>query len=119
MNFDSPILIDALNGVSAAADALRSTSIRHISVVARAEVLAGAFTAVEVRAAHELFAVCQTIDVDVEIADAAAAFRREHRIKLPDALIAATAATMGEPLVTRDERLLRLGDFVRVPYRLD
>jgi predicted nucleic acid-binding protein len=30
------------------------------------------------------------------------ALRQQHRIRLPDALIAATALVLGEPLVTRN-----------------
>jgi predicted nucleic acid-binding protein len=34
--------------------------------------------------------------------------RREHQLKLPDAIVAATAQSLGAALVTNDAKLLRL-----------
>jgi predicted nucleic acid-binding protein len=34
--------------------------------------------------------------------------RREHQLKLPDAIVAATALSLGATLVTNDVKLLRL-----------
>jgi hypothetical protein len=34
--------------------------------------------------------------------------RREHQLKLPDAIVAATALSLGAALVTNDAKLLRL-----------
>jgi len=59
------------------------------------------------------------IDVDLDIPERAAEIRCERRIKLPDAIIEASAAARGLLLVSRNER-----DFpeatpgVRIPYRL-
>jgi hypothetical protein len=57
--------------------------------------------------------------LDEPIAEAAAALRRSHRIKLPDAIVWAWARVNGRLLVTRDERDVPTGDpGVRTPYRL-
>lgn len=48
---------------------------------------------------HKLFDVVQT---DIEICREAASLRRHKRLKLPDALIYATARVAGGILVTRD-----------------
>ncbi len=42
------------------------------------------------------------VNLDPNIADITARFRRESKIKLPDALIAATAMSMNAPLLTRN-----------------
>lgn len=81
-----------------------------ISVVTRAEAMAWpAHTAQsleEVRLALEGF---EHFGVDAACADEAARIRREHNVKLPDALIAATARLQGLPVVTANFR-----DFKRV-----
>jgi toxin FitB len=51
----------------------------------------------------------EQLHVDVAVADEAARIRRECNLKLPDALIAATAALRGLPVVTANAR-----DFERV-----
>ena len=57
------------------------------------------------------------MDVDSDVAERAAILRRTHRIKLPDALIWATAQAYDLVLVTRNTK-----DFpadhpgIRVPY---
>ena len=82
-----------------------------ISVVTRAEVLAWpGHTPVSMAQAIEGMASFEQLSVDVSIADEAARIRRECNIKLPDALIAATAKLRGLPVITANAR-----DFERVP----
>jgi predicted nucleic acid-binding protein len=116
---DSVILIDHLNGVPAATAFL----VRHgedsvVSVISRAEVLAGvpADDAGAVRALLDRF---PALVVDKAAADLAATLRRAHRWKLPDALQAALAGLHGLKLVTRNVRDFppRRHGFVLVPYR--
>ncbi|MFW1123213.1 PIN domain-containing protein, partial [Vibrio parahaemolyticus] len=59
------------------------------------------------------------IALDDEIANRAVALRRAHRIKLPDAVIWATAQTAGRLLVTRNTKDFPPNDpGVREPYTL-
>ena len=82
----------------------------QISVIARAEVLAWPqHTEASLLQTTQALAYFQTIDVDTPIADEAARIRREYNLKLPDALIAATALLAGESVITANER-----DFKRV-----
>lgn len=82
-----------------------------ISAIVRAEVLAwGEHTAASLTAARALLDVCHLVPVSAAIADEAARIRRETGLKLPDALIAATAVLQRATLVTANER-----DFRRVP----
>ncbi len=54
--------------------------------------------------------VFEQVGVDAAVADEAARIRRECKLKLPDAFIAATATLRGLPVVTANAR-----DFERVP----
>jgi predicted nucleic acid-binding protein len=78
----------------------------HYSVVTRAELVAGT-TATEV--VNTLLAPFREIPVDRVIADRAGRIRRESGVRLPDALIAATAIERGLGLVTRNR-----SDFERI-----
>lgn len=118
MIVDSCVLIDVLNGHTVAREALRALHDLHVSVIARAEVLTGARNEAARGGAFALLAPLVMIDVDVAIADHAAAIRQAHRIKLPDALILASAARLGMPLVTRDGHFPPGHAEVVIPYRL-
>lgn len=116
--FDTNVLIDHLRGLVPARDELRRFDERAISVVTWAEVLVGTPPDREAatRAFLDAFAV---VDLDREIAARAVALRRDHRIKLPDAVVWATAKAAGALLVTRNTKDFPADDpGVRVPYRL-
>ena len=117
---DSVILIDHLNGIDAATRFLGENAQRTaVSVITRAEVLAGARpgTVTKLRRLLDLF---PTLDISAEIADQAAAMRRKYRWKLPDAFQAALARHHRLRLVTRDTRDFKPAThrFVVVPYTL-
>ena len=115
---DSVIFIDHLNGIGAASEYLFGVSPRaSISAITRAEVLTG-YDADEATHVRRLLDRFRFLPIDREIADSAAALRREFRWRLPDALQAATARAHGLLLATRNTRDFppdRHG-FVRVPY---
>ncbi|KQS04337.1 twitching motility protein PilT [Sphingomonas sp. Leaf357] len=119
ISFDSNILIDALNGeVRAHTEIARATQ-RWISRATWIEVLSrieGDTMPVVLR----FLAGFEIDELDIEIADRAAALRRERRrLKLPDAVILASAQANGRILVTRNTK-----DFpvnmpgIRIPYTL-
>lgn len=115
--FDSNILIDFLNFRLEARIVIESVQLRYVSVVSRTELLVGISDTRSHDAAHKLLSLCQMCDVTVAIADRAALLRRKYRFKLPDALVAATAAEFGVPLLTRDAALASLPRAL-TPYRL-
>ncbi len=116
--FDSNILIDYLNGITAAKDELARYESRSISVITWMEVLAGAPPAADL-ATRSFLEQFKMIGIDAKIAFRAVELRREKRMKLPDAIIFASAQILGLLLVTRNTR-----DFdpelpsVRMPYRI-
>jgi predicted nucleic acid-binding protein len=117
---DSVILIDHLNSVDAATRFLERNAERvAVSVITRAEVLSGARprTVARLKRLLDLF---PTLDISSEIADRAAALRRKHRWKLPDAFQAALARHHHLRLATRDTRDFKpvTHRFVVVPYSI-
>lgn len=117
---DSVILIDHFNNISAATEYLRQTQGESaISVITRAEVLTG-FDLPQARITAQLLARFPTLVVDVQVADLAAALRREQGWKLPDAIQAALAQLHHLTLVTRNSRDFppENYDFVLIPYIL-
>lgn len=116
--FDTNILIDYLNAVPEARDELDRFGERAISLISWMEVMVGAEPAVEAdtRAFLDGFDV---IAVDERIAERAVSLRRERRIKLPDAIVWASAQVHGFLLVTRNVKDFPPGDpGVRAPYAL-
>jgi predicted nucleic acid-binding protein len=104
---DTDVCIDHLGG------AVRLPGRRSrlsVSVITRAELLAGARDARDVAVVRRLLASMTEHAVDRQIAEEAGRIRAEVGIRLPDALIAATALVHGVTLHTRNTR-----DFRRVP----
>lgn len=117
---DSVILIDHFNGIDAATRYLaQSGSSAAISVITRAEVLAG-FGTRAAALAKRLLDGFPTLAIDAPVADRAAELRRRHRWKLPDAFQVAIAQHHGLRLATRNVKDFPPGrwDFVLVPYTL-
>ncbi len=116
--FDTNILIDHLRGIPAARDELARHHDKAISIITWMEVLVGAPPALQdrTRAFLEGFGV---IDIDRKVAERAIALRQAYRIKLPDAIVWASAQVHAMLFVTRDARDFRADDpGVRMPYRV-
>ena len=116
---DSNILIDYFEGIPAAAREVRLPRNRAISLVTWIEVMVGVAPQDEMRVRSFLRNRFNTLPITNPIAERAVNLRREHRLKLPDALILATAEVEDYLLLTRDTR-----DFpqahtrVHIPYQV-
>lgn len=116
--FDTNILIDYLNGISAAKKELARYEYRAISTITWMEVLVGTSPDEEVTMRAWLGSF-NVIEVDSAIADRAVQIRKNRRIRLPDAIVWATAQVHSLLLVSRNTK-----DFpadepgVRVPYKI-
>jgi predicted nucleic acid-binding protein len=114
--FDTNILIDYLNAIPEAREELNRYTDRAISIITWMEVMAGAEGRLEAPTRSFLDGF-ETIGLDARIAEKAVALRRERRIKLPDAVIWASAQVNGMLLVTRNTKDFPAGDpGVRAPY---
>jgi toxin FitB len=73
-----------------------------ISVMTRIEVLGYPQTAAQWQQSAALLSYLAEMPLSEAIVQRTITLRQQHRIRLPDALIAATALELGEPLVTRN-----------------
>lgn len=116
--FDTNILVDYLNGIKPADVELSRYSDKAISLITWMEVLVGATLETEEIIRRFLNGFTR-LSIDEQVADAAITIRQKHKMKLPDAIIWATAQVHGRILVTRNTK-----DFshdepgIRVPYYL-
>ena len=116
--FDTNILIDHLNAISQAREEIERFEDRAISIITWMEVMVGAKTDL-VEPTRRFLEGFQVIALDDEIANRAIELRRGHRIKLPDAVIWATAQTNSRLLVTRNTKDFPTKDpGIREPYTL-
>jgi predicted nucleic acid-binding protein len=117
--YDTNILIDYLNGIKAARTEISGASDPAISTITWIEVMAGVPPAVG-DAVRRFLATFRQLAVTPEVAERAVAIRRAVKMKLPDAIILATAQEDGRTLVTRNTKDFVQGMAgVRIPYRFD
>jgi hypothetical protein len=116
---DSCILIDALNGSEPARTYLREARNAAISRLTWMEVLAGAAGVEEDRIIRGFLSIFELLPIDEAVAEEAVKLRRSHRLKLPDAIIFATARVHRAELATRNTKDFPAGTpGVVVPYLL-
>ena len=116
--FDTNVLIDYLNGIDAAEHELARYASKAISVITWMEVLAGTSQDDDADI-QDWLSSFEVIGLDAAIASRAVSLRRKHRIRLPDAVIWATAQTRSLILVTRNSTDFPADDpGVRQPYTL-
>ena len=114
---DSNIVIDVLAGVPHSLREVRRYSDRAISIVTWIEVVAG-LRDDELELREFVAKNFPVIALSPEIAEEATVLRRTTRLKLPDAVILASAHVEERILLTRNTRDFSEGSFVRIPYEL-
>lgn len=118
---DSVILIDHLNGVPQATEFLLALDPvkTAISVISYAEILTGLDKDGE-RKALPMLSSFELLGIDAAVAEKAAALRRQHGWKLPDAFQAAIAILHDVKLCTRNTKDFnpQKHPFVEIPYLL-
>lgn len=117
--FDSTIVIDYLRGVSQAHAVVEHYADKSISIITWMEVMVGALTEQEKSRVTMFLKQFRIIGVDKNIATEAVRLRQVYRLKVPDALIMATAKTHSTLLITRDKKDMGGSEpYVRIPYAL-
>ena len=115
---DTNILVDYLNGIEAAREEINRYKAPLISTITWMEVMAGVNDDEE-RAVRSFLTRFNQVNIDPEIAEIAVSIRRKTRIRLPDAIIWASAKHEDALLVSRNTK-----DFpedspsVRAPYQV-
>ena len=117
--FDTNILIDHLNGVTKATREIGLSRDPAISIITWIEVMTGASGQDEETILRSFLLNFECLPITAAVADRAAVIRREKRLKMPDAIILATAEVAGRKLVTRNVKDFPSGmRGVRVPYKV-
>ncbi len=115
---DTNILIDYLNGIDAARKEISRYETLLISTITWMEVMVGVNDD-DQQAIRSFLSRFTQIDIDAEVAEIAVSIRREFKMRLPDAIIWASAKRENALLVSRN-----IKDFpvdspgVRAPYRI-
>jgi len=117
--FDTNILIDYLKGIDAAQAELARYRQPLISIVTWMEVQAGVRNEEEADVVEMFLRDFRVIELTRGIARDAAELRQASRLRLPDALIWATARHESALLVTRNTKDFPLDEpGIRIPYRV-
>ena len=115
---DTNILIDYLNGIEASQEEIRRYESPLISTITWMEVMVGV-NEDEQQTVRSFLSHFNQIDIDAKVAEIAVSIRRKLKMRLPDAIIWASARRENALLVSRNTK-----DFpadspeVRVPYEL-
>ena len=120
--FDTNILVDYLNGIAEAREEIQKYKSSFISIITRMEVLIGAKDEEEEKIIKQFLSHFVTVPLTEEIAEEAIRVRKKERLKLPDAIIRATASVQEALLVTRNTKDFGLSEedpSIRIPYNLE
>ncbi len=118
VQFDTNILIDYLNGIEQAKIEFDRYTDKAISLITWMEVMVGATPETE-DILHSFLSSFVSLPIDEAVSSVAVVLRKQHKIKLPDAIVWASAQVHKRLLVTRNTK-----DFsheepgIRVPYRV-
>ncbi len=117
--FDTNIVIDALNGSDEADQEYSRYERVFISPIMWMEVMVGASKQDEASVRDFLPTQFEILPVDEQVAEEAVGLRRSHRIRLPDAIIGATACVNQVTLVSRNIKDFHADwDGICIPYIL-
>jgi len=115
--FDTNIVIDLLAGHPPALNEAALHAEVAISRMTWMEVLIGAPDTATKTKWESFLSQFEMIEMDEDVCREAIALRQQHRIKLPDAIIWASARAYGADLVTRNTKDFKPGTAgIRVPY---
>jgi predicted nucleic acid-binding protein len=122
--FDTNIVIEILNNKELKFSEEQLEISFLISIISELELLSGSnITAAEEAQIKELLSSILIITIDEKVKENTITIRRKYNLKLPDAIIAASAAAMNIPLVSNDKifekiievEVLTLNEFLRKP----
>lgn len=116
--FDTNILIDFVLGRKQAKDEIERYEQGAISMISWIEVLVGANSQQEKAALEVFLRRFIVLDVTKPIASEAVVLRKANKLRLPDAIILATAIHRQTLLITRDSKDFMDSPHVRIPYVL-
>lgn len=105
---DTNLLIYLLKGDSRIAEQLENRQL-FISVITEIELLGmHGISATNLKSVKNVIADCVIIDFNNEIKEMAIELKQKNKIKLPDAIIAATSIFLNFPLFTADKNFSKI-----------
>jgi predicted nucleic acid-binding protein len=111
---DTSIIINLFNGVKEIEELISGRSL-FISVISEIEVLSFPnITPSEKTLIKDFLSGCYIIDMEPAIKDITIEIRSKYKVKLPDAIIAATAIYFDLPLFTMDKGFKKIADLQAV-----
>lgn len=114
---DTNIIIYLVSGDQTVSEILEAKSV-YLSFITKIELFA--FKQLKRQEDEVIKSIIDNSNIiyaDYKITEAAINFRRKYNLKLPDAVIAASAETHGLPLVTADTGFARLTELNIVQYK--
>ena len=100
---DTNILIMLVDGNERVAELLEGCQV-FTSFISELELLsASGLQSKQIKKLDALLSDCTIIEINTAIKSTSIAIRRKHKVKLPDAIVAATAITLDLPLITTDK----------------
>ncbi|HNZ39398.1 MAG TPA: type II toxin-antitoxin system VapC family toxin [Candidatus Latescibacteria bacterium] len=91
----------------------------RVSVITEIEVLSYPSLSADEAAVAREFLQCVGVEaLSSEVKDATIELRRKHKLRVPDAIVVATARILDAVLYTNDSRLLTIPEITSVPLRL-
>lgn len=113
---DTNIVIYLLDGDRTVADLLDNKTV-HISFVTQLELLSYSDLSDQDEARiKEFLEQCIIIDINPSIKEEVIRARKQHRLKLPDSIIIASALYLDIPLITSDQGLQKVEELSLVYY---
>ena len=113
---DTNIVLYLLGGDTTCAEVLEGKNI-FLSFISELELLSyQSITQSEQHSIMQFLSDCTIIDINDEIKSKAIYFRKKFRLKLPDSIIAATAAYLKLPLMTADAHFSKINEIRLVLY---
>jgi predicted nucleic acid-binding protein len=111
---DTSLIINLFNGVKEIEELISGRSL-FISVISEIEVLSFPnITPSEKTLIKDFLSGCYIIDMEPAIKDITIEIRSKYKVKLPDAIIAATAIYFDLPLFTMDKGFKKIADLQAV-----
>jgi len=111
---DTSLIINLFNGVPEVRQLIAGRSL-FISIISEIEVLSFPnITPSEIALIKDFLLGCYIIDIEPAIKDITIGIRSKYKVKLPDAIIAATAMYFDLPLFTMDKGFNKIADLQAV-----
>ncbi len=115
---DSDVLLDFLDGFAPAGEELSRYRERCVSIISWIELMVGAKTSAEEETRRAFLRHFQILPLTSQVAAETVVLRRKYRVKLPDAIIWATAIVENCLLISRNRKHFPANQpGVRFPYR--